>query len=195
MKKRAWQRMLSGRRLDLLNPSPLDVEINDIAHGLAFLARWNGQTTGKFMYSVAEHSLLVEHLFSSQNPNIEKKWCLAALIHDAAEYVIGDMISPVKNNIGVGYTNLENELTKVIHIRFSLPPLLPSDIKKKIKEADRNSAWYEATQIAGFSQIDANQIFGKPKKTLSPEVLVKPSDPLIARSNFLIRFNTLVEEM
>ena len=87
MAKRAWQRMLSGRRLDLLDPTPLDIEIEDIAHGLSFLTRWNGQTSGINGFSVAEHSLLVEHIFSITNPNTEPKWKMAALLHDAAEYV------------------------------------------------------------------------------------------------------------
>ena len=92
---RAWQRMLSGRILDLLDPTPMDIEIEDIAHGLAFVARWNGQTRGDFAYSVAEHSLLVEEIFFRLNPDGLVKWRLAALLHDAPEYVIGDMISPV----------------------------------------------------------------------------------------------------
>ena len=66
--RRAWQRMLSGRRLDLIDPSPLDVEIGDIAHGLARVARWNGQTKGPEIFSVAQHSLLVEALFSAGVP-------------------------------------------------------------------------------------------------------------------------------
>ncbi len=145
---RAWQRMLSGRRLDLLDPTPMDIEIEDIAHGLAFVARWNGQTQGDFAYSVAEHSLLVEALFARIVPAAEPKWKLAALLHDAPEYVIGDMISPVKNAVGPGYEDLDERLTAAIHIRFGLPAKTPPLIKKQIKKADRLSAWLEATQIA-----------------------------------------------
>ncbi|NBT33044.1 MAG: HD family hydrolase, partial [Rhodobacteraceae bacterium] len=135
--KRAWQRMLSGRRLDLLDPTPMDIEIKDIAHGLAFVARWNGQTKGDFAYSVAEHSVLVESIFRALFPKEPVKWQLAALLHDAPEYVIGDMISPVKAAVGAGYGDLDDRLTAAIHIRFGLPAKLPVEIKKKIKTADK----------------------------------------------------------
>ena len=147
---RAWQRMLSGRRLDLLDPSPLDVEIEDIAHGLAFVARWNGQTRGEHPYSVAEHSLLVEELYGRIAPRPEPRWRLAALLHDAPEYVIGDMISPVKGAVGPGYAALDARLARAVHIRFGLPAELPTPVKAQIKRADRISAWLEAVRIAGL---------------------------------------------
>jgi 5'-deoxynucleotidase YfbR-like HD superfamily hydrolase len=159
---RAWQRMLSGRRLDLLDPTPVDIEIEDIAHGLAFVARWNGQTRGDWPYSVAEHSLLVEMIFSRANPGIATRWQLAALLHDAPEYVIGDMISPVKAAIGPDYGALDERLTAAVHLRFGLPATLPPAIKKAIKAADKISAWLEAVQIAGFSGEEADRFFGKP---------------------------------
>ncbi len=160
--QRAWQRMLSGRRLDLLDPSPLDIEIEDIAHGLAFVARWNGQTHGDYPYSVAEHSVFVLELYRRLYPKADRKWQLAALLHDAPEYVIGDMISPVKAAIGPDYAAMDKRLTAAIHLRFGLPPELPAAIKKQIKRADRISAWLEAVQIAGFSQEEADKLFGKP---------------------------------
>ena len=156
--KRAWQRMLSGRRLDLLDPTPMDIEVEDIAHGLAFVARWNGQTFGDHPYSVAEHSILVERIFALQNPGIVPKWKLAALLHDAPEYVIGDMISPVKAAIGAAYGELDQRLTAAIHLRFGLPAQLPAAIKKSIKTADKVSAWLEAVQIAGFDVTEANRL-------------------------------------
>ena len=131
---RAWQKMLSGRRLDLLDPTPMDIEIEDIAHGLSFVARWNGQTLGDFAYSVAEHSLLVETLFSRMNPKAPTKWRLAALLHDAPEYVIGDMISPVKSAVGPDYEELDKRLAAAIHIKFGLPAAIPVTIKKQIKK-------------------------------------------------------------
>lgn len=150
---RAWQRMLSGRRLDLLDPTPVDIEIEDIAHGLAFVARWNGQTKGDFAYSVAEHSLLVETIFGRIAPNAPTKWRLAALLHDAPEYVIGDMISPVKAAVGPSYGALDERLEAAVHIRFGLPAKVPASVKKQIKKADRVSAWMEAVQIAGFEAV------------------------------------------
>ncbi len=159
--------MLSGRRLDLLDPTPVDIEIEDIAHGLAFVARWNGQTVGDWPYSVAEHSLLVEELFSRANPRAAARWRLAALLHDAPEYVIGDMISPVKAAVGPGYGALDERLTAAIHLRFGLPAELPAAIKQKIKRADRMSAWLEAVQIAGFTRAEADRFFGTPNEDLA----------------------------
>ena len=151
---RAWQRMLSGRRLDLLDPTPMDIEVEDIAHGLAFVARWNGQTKGDWPYSVAEHSLLVEEIFSRQNPGIATRWQLAALLHDAPEYVVGDMISPFKAALGLDYKAFENRLLAAIHIRFGLKPEAPQKLEAFIKKCDHLAAYLEATQLAGFAVTD-----------------------------------------
>ena len=192
MKKyRAWQRMLSGRRLDLLDPTPLDIEIEDIAHGLSFVARWNGQTHGDFPYSVAAHSLLVEQIYSKLYKNPEKKWCLAALLHDAPEYVIGDMISPVKSAIGSDYQSLENRLSSAINLRFGLPTKLPENIKKQIKKADKISAWIEATQIAGFSEDEANKLIGPAPKNNVDNFSIKLRAPLEVREDYILRFKEL----
>ena len=190
-KSRAWQRMLSGRRLNILNPSPVDVEIDDIAHGLSFLARWNGQTIGDFPFSVAQHSLLVERLFSDSFPNIEKKWKMASLLHDSAEYVISDMISPLKNHLGSTYENLDIMLTRAIHLRFGIPAELPNKIKKGIKMADKNAAWLEARNLAGFSLNETISIFGKFDNTEIEEDYLKPKNPLVTRELFLEKFYEL----
>ncbi len=189
---RAWQRMLSGRRLDLLDPTPLDIEIEDIAHGLAFVARWNGQTIGEFPYSVAEHSLLVEALFSHANPKTSNRWKLAALLHDAPEFVIGDMISPVKASVGPGYGELDDRLTAAVHLRFGLPARLPVAIKRQIKKADKSSAWLEAIQIAGFSKTEADQLFGKQTDSLGKEFQIKLRAPINARNEFRERHEELL---
>jgi len=191
---RAWQRMLSGRRLDLLDPSPFDIEMEDIAHGLAFVARWNGQTTGDWPYSVAEHSLLVEALFGKLEPSLGPKWRLAALLHDAPEYVIGDMISPVKAAVGPDYGALDTRLTAAIHIRFGLPAVLPKAIKALIKRADSISAWLEATQIAGFTKPEADKYFGKPPSE-ALELTIAPRPPVAVRSDFIARHNCLIAEI
>ena len=193
--ERAWQRMLSGRRLDLLHPAPLDIEIEDIAHGLAFVARWNGQTSGEFPYSVAEHSVFVEDLFAQANPRIDPKWRLAALLHDAPEYVIGDMISPVKAAVGPGYKDLDTRLTSAIHIRFGLPAQIPEMIKKKIKKADSQSAWLEAVELAGFSEGEANKLFGKPASFADNQRHLKPRAPMDVKAIFLERFHALSTEL
>ncbi|MCJ7875059.1 HD family hydrolase [Marinovum sp. 2_MG-2023] len=192
---RAWQRMLSGRRLDLLDPTPMDIEIEDIAHGLAFVARWNGQTHGDFAYSVAEHSLLVEVLFARMNPRAPVRWQLAALLHDAPEYVIGDMISPVKAAIGPSYGVLDDRLSAAIHIRFGLPAALPVTIKKQIKKADRISAWMEAIQIAGFTEKEADGFFGKPNKALIEDLHIALRPPRQVRDDFTARYHQLMETL
>lgn len=189
---RAWQRMLSGRRLDLLDPTPMDIEIEDIAHGLAFVARWNGQTKGDFAYSVAEHSLLVEQIFTAQNPKAPVKWQLAALLHDAPEYVIGDMISPVKAAVGPGYEALDDRLMRAIHIRFGLPAVVPLAVKKQIKKADKISAWLEAVHIAGFTKPEADKFFGKPDPNLAQNAQIRLRPPVDVRNDFTARHNELM---
>lgn len=192
---RAWQKMLSGRRLDLLDPTPMDIEIEDIAHGLSFVARWNGQTLGDFAYSVAEHSLLVEAIFTRLNPKAPVKWQLAALLHDAPEYVIGDMISPVKSAVGPDYEELDKRLAAVIHIKFGLPAAIPVTIKKQIKKADKISAWMEATQIAGFEESEANKFFGKPDAELISSLKIQLRPPIEAREAYTARHYELLKEL
>ena len=188
---RAWQRMLSGRRLDLLDPTPMDIEIEDIAHGLAFVARWNGQTRGDWPYSVAEHSILVEEIFTRQTGN-EAKGQLAALLHDAPEYVIGDMISPVKAAVGPNYGELDLRLTAAVHLRFGLPAVLPGPLKKAIKSADKISAWLEAVQIAGFSEAEADRLFGRPDTALLRGLEIRLRPPAVVRTGFVARHAELM---
>lgn len=192
---RAWQRMLSGRRLDLLDPTPVDIEIEDIAHGLAFVARWNGQTHGDFAYSVAEHSLLVVDIFLARQPKSPVKWQLAALLHDAPEYVIGDMISPVKAAVGPGYEVLDDRLMAAIHMRFGLPAQIPVAIKKQIKQADKISAWLEATQIAGFSVDEANKFFGRFDPDFTSKFKIQLRPPAEVRADFTKKHNALLEQL
>lgn len=187
--------MLSGRRLDLLDPTPVDIEIEDIAHGLAFVARWNGQTRGDYAYSVAEHSLLVETIFGRINPKAPVKWRLAALLHDAPEYVIGDMISPVKAAVGPGYGVLDDRLMAAIHLRFGLPAALPVSVKKQIKKADKISAWMEAIQIAGFSETEASKFFGAPDPALMHDLKIVLRPPVETRHAFTDRHASLLKEM
>ena len=189
---RAWQRMLSGRRLDLLDPSPLDVEIDDIAHGLARVARWNGQTKGDHAFTVAEHCVLVDDICARFRPGWPAKWRLAALLHDAPEYVIGDMISPFKAALGIDYKAFEHRLAAAIHVRFGLPPELPQSVEDLIKRADHASAFFEATQIAGFSDEEAAQFFGRPRG-LTP-MRIEPLPTKKAQARFLARFRELTEE-
>ncbi|MFZ0572389.1 MAG: HD family hydrolase [Rhodomicrobium sp.] len=192
---RAWQRMLSGRRLDLLDPSPLDVEIADIAHGLARLARWNGQTKGAHAFSVAQHCVLVEAIAAALKPDLSEKYRLAALLHDAPEYVVGDLISPFKAAMGVHYKSFEERIQRAIHIRFGLAPLLPLNIAQLIKKADKIAAYFEATQLAGFSADDAKAFAGDPAAlgVELPRALLQivPLEPAAAQAAYLSRFAAL----
>ena len=189
---RAWQRMLSGRRLDLIDPSALDVEIADIAHGLARVARWNGQTQGAEIFSVAQHSLLVEAIFSKLDPAAERAAKLAALLHDGPEYVIGDMISPFKAAVGGEYKEVERRLMAAILIRFGLRPSFAPDLAKAVKAADRDAAFFEATQLAGFSASEARKFFGKPRVALAEiAAYLEPWRPEAAQARFLARFAAL----
>jgi len=188
---RAWQRMLSGRRLDLLDPSPMDIEIEDIAHGLARVARWNGQTVGEHAFSVAQHCLVVEEIVAHIRPEVEPRWRLAALLHDAPEYVIGDMISPFKAALGVDYRTFEDSLETAIHVRFGLPAKTPPLIRKLIKQADRASAFFEAVQLAGFNHAEALDFFGAPPPGYS--LHIEPQPPSIAQERYVHRYNLLSE--
>jgi 5'-deoxynucleotidase YfbR-like HD superfamily hydrolase len=191
---RAWQRMLSGRRLDLLDPSPLDVEIEDIAHGLARVARWNGQTVGPHIFSVAQHSLLVERIASALNPAVARTERLYMLLHDAPEYVIGDMISPFKAVIGDAYKAVEDRILGAILVRFSLPPAPSPTLRRLCKEADRAAAFFEAVTLAGFTRREAERIFGRPAIPPQPfmdELAPTPIEETEAR--FLARFRAVDE--
>ncbi len=192
---RAWQRMLSGRRLDLLDPSPADIAIEDIAHGLARVARWNGQTVGAHAFSVAQHALVVEQITSALDPILESRWRLAALLHDAPEYVIGDLISPFKAAVGLDYKTFELRLLRAIHVSFGLPAELPAAVTAAIKHADRIAAYFEATRLAGFTLDEADRYFGKPDEL--PPVLTEQLSMLAgqstteAQADFLAAFKLL----
>jgi len=186
---RAWQRMLSGRRLDLLDPSPFDIEIEDIAHGLSRVARWNGQTIGDHAFSVAQHSVVVEELLGRLSPGADAETRLAALLHDAPEYVIGDMISPFKTALGFDYKAFEARLEAAVNLRFGLPAKPPDRLKELIKRADRVCAYFEATQLAGFGDEEARRFFGAPPRGVALDLA--PQSTLEAQEAFLDRFEAL----
>ncbi len=187
----AWQRMLSGRRLDLLDPSPLDIEIEDIAHGLSRLARWNGQTRGDWAFSVAQHSLLVEAIASRRRSSISPRWQLIALLHDAAEYVMGDLISPFKAAVGADYKVLEASLQRAVHVRFGLPPEPPAELQRLIKRCDHAAAYMEATHLAGYTVREADRALKRPQRPTPSDLAPEPSPPQEAKQAFLARFDRL----
>ena len=188
---RAWQRMLSGRRLDLLDPSPLDIKLSDIAHGLARVARWNGQTIGDHAFSVAQHSLLVEQIFRHLNPRARAVEKLIALLHDAPEYVIGDMISPFKAIIGGDYKKVEKRLAEAVHLGFALPAAMPAALRAQIKKADSVSAYFEATLLADFSEAEARKFFGRPRGISTDMLDLRPLPAIEVQSSFVLRVEAL----
>ena len=192
--QRAWQRMLSGRKLDILSPSPFDIEIEDIALGLSRVTRWNGQTNGKHPYSVAQHSVLVEEFFNIEYPDLDKKWNLAALLHDAPEYVIGDLITPLKYALNNSYRNVEDNLMKAIFLRFGLPAILPKHIDTKIKKIDKALAWFEAVDLAGYKEKEASQIINKPNMQLKNKIIIALSAKDIEKK-FLKRFHEIISQL
>lgn len=195
--QRAWQRMLSGRRLDILDPSPLDVELSDIAHGLARVARWNGQTQGDYPFSVAQHSVLVLELLLGSWPEADAVARLFTLLHDAPEYVMGDIISPFKSAMGGNYKTVEERLLSAVHIRFGLPAAAPAALVKQIKKADREAAYHEAVHLAGFSPEEARRFFGEPQlghfDLEDFERLIRPWPTREAHDRFVTRFEEIAE--
>lgn len=190
---RAWQRMLSGRRLDLLDPSPLDIEITDIAHGLARVARWNGQTVGAHIFSVVQHSLLVEAVSRKISPNLDRRWRRAVLLHDAPEYVIGDLISPFKAILRADYKAVEHRLLHAVSLRFGLPARWPAELVAHVKKADRHAAYLEATRLAGFKEAEARRFFGTPPglDAATEKRYLTPWNAETAEKRFLARFKEL----
>jgi 5'-deoxynucleotidase YfbR-like HD superfamily hydrolase len=192
---RAWQRMLSGRRLDILDPSPLDVELSDIAHGLARVARWNGQTQGDYPFSVAQHSVLVLELFRAHHPTADTRSQLYTLLHDAPEYVMGDIISPFKTVMGGNYKEVELRLLAAVHLRFALPATPPPALSRQIKRADREAAYFEAVQLAGFSSTEARRFFGYPSLPTFDvdrfDLLIRPWPTREAHERYIEAFEAL----
>lgn len=192
---RAWQRMLSGRRLDILDPSPMDVELSDIAHGLARVARWNGQTIGDYPFSVAQHSVLVLELFRAHQPDATPMAQLQALLHDAPEYVMGDIISPFKAAMGGNYKEVENRLLAAIYLRFSLAATMPAAVAKQVKKADREAAFFEAIHLAGFADAEARKLFGEPSLPAFDveafDRLIRPWPTREAHDRFVAAFNDI----
>ncbi|NKD85883.1 HD family hydrolase [Haematospirillum jordaniae] len=187
---RTWQRMVSGRRLNLVDPSPLDVEITDIALGLSRNSRWNGQTIGPHAWSVAQHSVFVVDIMKRFRPRPEPNLLLAGLLHDAPEYVTHDLVTPLKAVVGDVFREVENRLMCAIHVRFGLPPCLSTPDKTRIKKADLIAAATEAVQLAGFSLHEIRPVLSIKAKP-APWAHLQPLPATEAAHLFLDTFSEL----
>jgi 5'-deoxynucleotidase YfbR-like HD superfamily hydrolase len=190
---RVFQRMRSGRRLHLLDPSPVDVEISDAIYGISRQMRWNGQTTGEVGFTVAQHSVTVEAIFTAMVwPKAPVEARLAALVHDLAEWVLSDLSTPVKAVIkAAGYGELEQRVDRAIRLRIGLPAVLPEAWIDPLKRADRIAGVTEAVRLAGWSEADARRDVGKGYRGKLWEGPLDPLPEAAARAQWLARFAAL----
>ena len=186
--------MLSGRRLDLLDPSPLDVEIEDIAHGLARVARWNGQTERRAHFFRRAALAAGRDHRAPAAPISTARPRSRVLLHDAPEYVIGDMISPFKAVIGDAYKAVEARLLAAIHLRFGLP----ADAAGRSRRPDQG----RRPSARAFSRRRGLPDFREPKRggssaprrsspRPSSATTSRPGPPETAEARFLERFAKL----
>jgi 5'-deoxynucleotidase YfbR-like HD superfamily hydrolase len=134
---------------------------------------------------------VVEEIFAATFVKASPVDRLMALLHDAAEYVIGDMISPFKSVVGGGYKEVEGRLQRAVHLRFGLPPELAEATRKAIKHADQIAAYFEATELAGFSVTEAVRYFGRPRGIAAGRFDFTPHPVKSVEKAFLKRFGTL----
>jgi uncharacterized protein len=198
---RAWVRLPSGKRLDLLNPTPFDWEDEDLALGLARTYRWGGHSAWPLPLSVAQHSLLVLALHrrrahSAANAPAE----LRELLHDADEGLLGfDCLSPVKPILGQAYRTLTERLEKAIALRYGLPPWTAAE-KKAHKQADQLAAASEAVHVAGWAESEVRRTLRISFAALSNDPLREiyggnawePWAPPLAAERFLAELGRLV---
>jgi hypothetical protein len=176
---RAWVRMPSGKRLDLLSPTPFDWDDADLALGLARTYRWGGHSAWPLPLSVAQHSITVMLLrraaaFASTSTPLAPIIELRELLHDAEEGLLGfDAVSPLKPFLGAGFRDLTRRLEQAIFIRYGLPAWTPAEHKRH-KRADRLAAASEAVHVAGWSEQEV-------RATLKIRAAVLQQDPLAAR--------------
>ncbi len=190
---RVWQRMLSGRRLDLLDPSPLDVEISDIAHGLARVARWNGQTRGDFAFSVAQHSLIVEQIVGCERSR-------SALAHGGTAARRAG-ICRRRHDLAVQ----ERHRRRLQGCGKAAAGGDPSALRPAGASAGRDrkgdqgrgpvSAYYEATLLAGFESHEAAKFFGEPGGAACEPGEFVPRPAREMEAAFLARFAELDAEL
>ena len=197
---RAWVRLLSGKRLDLLDPTPFDWEDKDLALGLARTYRWGGHSAWPLPLSVAQHSLFVLCLRrlwfpAARDPRAD----LRELLHDADEGLLGfDCISVLKPFLGDAYRQLTTRLAAVIALRYNLPAWTTKE-QRSHKKADRIAAASEAVHVVGWTEAEVRNVLHIPFKPLAKDPLVdiyggapwEPWPPQLAAERFLAELETL----
>ena len=98
------------------------------------------------------------------------------------------MISPFKAVMGGDYRACETRLQRAIHMRFSLPADLPESLRKTVKRADQIAAFCEATQLAGFSDGEAQRYFGRPAGIATTALSLTPKSTRAVQALYLKRF-------
>lgn len=166
-----WIQTYTGQKFYPLDPNPENIVIEDIAHSLSLLCRFNGHC--REFYSVAEHSVRVSQL-------VPDELSLWGLLHDAAEAYVSDMPKPVKIQIP-DFSEHEEKLLKVIANRFDLSYPMPLEIK----EADEIMLATEKRDLMDT----APESWGlRYKPHLDPIEVLSPSE---AKQHFLERFQEL----
>jgi uncharacterized protein len=197
---RAWVRLLSGKRLDLLNPTPFDWEDEDLALGLARTYRWGGHSAWPLPLSVAQHSLFVLQLRRQRFPDAkDARADLRELLHDADEGLLGfDSISPLKPFLGEAYHDLVARLQTAIGVRYGLPAWTAKE-KRIHKEADRIAAATEAVRVVGWTLDEVHRVLRIPFEPLTQDPLepvyggkaFAPWPPQLAAERFLAELQAL----
>jgi hypothetical protein len=195
----SWVQTVSGMPVDLLDPKPEQILPGDIAHALARIPRFNGHTLGDWPWNVAQHSLLVEQLMPAQTDAAGR---LVALLHDAHEAYIGDLITPVKQAMdalpvrsrdpflpALAFFALTTKLDEVIWTAFGLSPSV--NLLNRVKTADLLALVVEKEQLMAPARRDWDLL----PKPPDPMPTLRPAHPPTrAAEIFLDRFHVLQAE-
>ncbi len=200
---RAWVRMPSARRLDLLDPTPFDWDDSDLALGLARTYRWGGHSAWPRPLCVAQHSLSVMHLRAADSlargSTLTPLEALRELLHDAEEGLLGfDCIAPLKPFLGDGFKALSQRLEQAVFLRYGLPRWNQRDYAAH-KRADHLAAASEAVHVAGWSvdevrrtlQIRATPLTTDPLQAIYGGVAWEPWEAPLACQRFLAELTRL----
>lgn len=203
-KNRAWIRLPSGGRLDLINPSPDAWQDSDLACRISRTYRWGGESKHAFPLSVAQHSLAVLALREQLSPEpLTALQKMAELQHDSEEAFIGfDPISPLKRAMGPEFEKICDRILAAIWERYRLPEWEPEDYKLH-KEADLISAASEAVHCVGWSEDEVRNVLGIKHPILEIDPLAaiydctpwEPWAPKVAAERFMDKLEDLMLEV